>query len=382
MVAALRAQPGGAVWSDQLPATLAALVGGGLRACGCLINAAAAPGGMGGCVFILKIEDEGALAAARGVAPAVRPAAGVLAAAHGAPAAPATSQASQERRQPGGAAIARLTKSPGTASSWALRTLLAFPELSALPGPIVSGDRGPGGAFVVPVGALFSAGLRVARDRGWWSGSGGGRGHFARLLRELFGVKTTNKHDAAGGSTASVLVPAAAASVAAWLRGLAEDGAAVDWTLPAADEAPPRAHPAPAADAAASGIGGGQAARALRALLADPAASALPGELVAQMLPEHYSVTLHALLAAGLRAAGLPAPASAASFTMVLSHLSQRLQDVFGVRPVRVRPSAGAKKQVTGLLVPLEQASVAGWLRASAAATAAAAAASPPADSR
>jgi hypothetical protein len=227
MVAALRAQPGGGVVSDQLPATLAALVGGGLRACGCLLNAAAAPGGIGGSVFRLTVDDAGALAAAREAASATagrRKPAG-RAAAGAAVARGAESARGRKRKH---------SSQPSGASGCALLALLADPSLTALPGPIAGRARGPGGVFIVHIVALFSAGLRAARERGLWLGADGGRSRFSQLMRERFGVVSRHRKRGDAGLVQCVyLIPATATSVADWLRGRAgRGGAATDWPLP------------------------------------------------------------------------------------------------------------------------------------------------------
>jgi hypothetical protein len=388
MVAALRAQPGGGAVSDQLPATLAALVGRRLQACGCLLECWHTPE-IGGTHFRLTVEDAGALDAARGLAPAVRPASGALAAAHGAAEAPAP-LATQARRQPGAAAIARSTKAPGGASGWALRTLLADPSLTALPGPIAGGARGPDGSFMVPVGALLSAGLRAARERGWWSGGGeGGRGSFSLLLSERFGVSPSEERmrDSTGLFQRVFHIPATSTSVADWLRGCAgAGGAATNWPLPDIVAAAPTPSEAPApatTDVAATITGGGQASVVLRALLAHPAASALPGELIVRTRCGRHEVALAALYAAGLRVAELPVPAATAAsggFPAIspacIAHFSTMLVDALGVTISRVSDTAGCRER-SGLLVPVGQPSVAAWLRALRAAPAAVEAAAP-----
>jgi hypothetical protein len=174
---------------------------------------------------------------------------------------------------------------------------------------------------------------------------------------------------------------------------------------PAETQPPPLPPPpVPPADAAAPIAVDGQFLLSLRALLAHPDASALPGQLAARTRGGCHEVPLAALFLSGLRAAGMPIPPSsiAAAATgrggdsdsdevggggesdgggfgaaarrrappavagRTVAAFGEALRRACGVAIARiVRPSA--QLPVPGLLVPEGQPSVAAWLWLSAA---------------
>jgi hypothetical protein len=224
-------------------------------------------------------------------------------------------------------------------------------------------------------------------------------GSVYRLAVEDAGALESERSAAAAAAAAKAEQFEAAAALTASTANAAEPPRQLQGGEPPPAEPllPPLQAAAPAG-ADAPICGDGQFLHSLRALLAHPDASALPGELAARTRGGRHEVPLAALFLAGLRAAGMPVPLSSISAAATgggdsdgedggggfagpqparhrappavsagtIAAFGEALRRACGVEIARiVRPAA--QLPVPGLLVPVGQPSVAAWLWLSAA---------------